>query len=360
MRSCACVTARAALLFLFLSAPFSTSAGTDLERLQTQMRTLRNEQVGDLEQPDPGLLKKYEHALIELEKQFTREGSLDGLIAVKAEKQRLHSARKVSRQDVVDQPEALKRLQEIFLAEQDKSLLRRCRTLEDLADKYEAALEQLQVKLTQDGAYSEAIKVKSERERIQQDPLLVTARRRIRAAELTAEKEASPSQNAPIDRRDAGGGIVLKLDDATTSGGAHLHHDTGIYLSSWRNGYAEWPLGHVAPGTYEVLVKYSAPFVTTLLVEAMKSSPRLKSGFRKGDRRPPPPSFGNSIGTGRPEDDGFRSTSRDGTGLRYEAPRSEQPATVNLGTVQLTPLDRLRFTSTYHELQLHGIRLVKK
>jgi hypothetical protein len=134
----------------------------------------------------------YAEALARLRKKAQSDGDLDGLLALKEETKRFQSDGSVTEGDLSNASAALLKLQQSFIASRGKAERAEAEAVVALAEKYDAALEALQTKLTRDDKLEEALATKQERNQLASHPSVSAAR--FALADAAARKPPPPSR----------------------------------------------------------------------------------------------------------------------------------------------------------------------
>ena len=111
------------------------------------------------------LAEQYTKALEGSAAMLQKQGNLDGVLAVKAEIQRFKRTGTVPEQSPENTHESVIKMQGIYRGSKAKSDVTKGQSIGELTAKYLTYLEGMQKKLTQEGKFEDAVRVKTEAER---------------------------------------------------------------------------------------------------------------------------------------------------------------------------------------------------
>jgi hypothetical protein len=200
------------LLWLAMAASITPAVGApnldDCKTSYTKMlQEIETESLGNLmSYPD-----EYLNAVETMAQAFQQKGDLEGWQAVTAEKNRFAIARTVSERDLVKEPNALRKMQLHYRESVKRTKLIRAKKIVAMTTRYIQTLENMQKKLTVDGKIEEALRVKTELQRVE------TSGEFVNSSKLLAEE----TKNEPKpDDKPAGQGIVKAGNVALAKRGA--------------------------------------------------------------------------------------------------------------------------------------------
>jgi len=177
-----CVSLLAAAFLHVPSAGAATSVDSMRETYEKHIAKIEMEQG----QASSRCRKVYVRSLNDLLKSMQSAGNLDGYTAVKSEIDRFEQKRIVKHGDIVEKPEALKKLQNGYLEAKDNAVRDKCEKILALTKKYTQALDRLQVRSTKDGKVEDALAYREEAARAKASPKVQSAE--FELAELSASQ----------------------------------------------------------------------------------------------------------------------------------------------------------------------------
>lgn len=160
-------------VILVVVAALSTSAvaqSTDTSDDLPSLQGLYQEKVARIDEKHTRLLAKvpsdYTNALTAVEQSLTKKGDLDGVVAVRRERDRFREDPSVPPNAVVNFPLELKALQDKFKTIPVQLEAEKRKEISKLTSAYIAKLEQLKKRLTQNTKVDEALLVKAEIDKV--------------------------------------------------------------------------------------------------------------------------------------------------------------------------------------------------
>jgi len=167
----------ATVVLLYAFAVASTQAAdVDLQKVRQQFDSYLARLDTALQEQRSRWDVGYARGLQMLEKKLQSEGKLDELIAVKEELTRFKESRAVLPETPGDAPDELRKLQDHFRQNRSTFELEHNRKVLKLAEQYDERLSGQQKKLTMAGKIEEALSIRAERRRAEEDATVTAAR----------------------------------------------------------------------------------------------------------------------------------------------------------------------------------------
>lgn len=217
-RGCSMLKIRTTIVACLLAASLATAlaevsseVAARLERYgktyETELAKIDSEASGRIDT----LNGQYLRSLGTLESSLQKAGRLEPLLAVKRERERFAAESSVGDSDLSEAVQELREVQDAFVAAAGNTELRQARATNELARKLDRTLEALTADLTRNGAFEDAVAVKTFREKTARRAEVTAADFVIAEAEAQAGPEAAPTPVPGAEPEPAEDGMTVEL-----------------------------------------------------------------------------------------------------------------------------------------------------
>lgn len=196
------------------AAQATADAGSALERQKSAYRQALAKLERDYKTRVAALPTQYIAALDSLEKSSRQKGSLDNVIAIRAEQKRFEKTKTVNEDDLVTEPPELRELQTKYRSRLTQYEIDKHKQVIAYANKQVTILDNLEKDLTKKGKLDEALAVRTEKDKVRSGPEYKNAEFVLADAEAQKKRTQAPEPEAakatlPAWEQPGGPGVII-------------------------------------------------------------------------------------------------------------------------------------------------------
>jgi len=207
----------------------------------------------------------YAESMAKLSKKAQADGDLDALVTLQAETKRFSEKGTVTESDLSNGSAELRKLQQSFISSRERAAEGGAKAIVAVADRYDAALAELQEKLTRDGNIEAALAIKKERSQLIQHPDVSAAKFALADTEWR-QRPKGPPPSTPTPPKPAPSATT----PAEHEGAIRKRHRTFYQAVAMRN------VGTAMRFVHPEHVRMKRPSVMTRLKQVMELVRTLK------------------------------------------------------------------------------------